>query len=95
VNSYPFLIDRESRRKLDLLWLLTRKEITLKYKRTFLGILWSLLNPILLALVLFIAFKIFMKIQMENYAFFFSLPSFHGIGFLPASPYLPEPSLVM
>lgn len=61
---------REFRRKRDLLWLLTKKEVTLKYKRTFLGILWSLLNPILLALVLFIAFKIFMRIQMENYTFF-------------------------
>jgi len=63
-------IDRDFRRKLDLLWLLTKKEITLKYKRTFLGILWSLLNPVLFALVLFIAFKIFMRIQMENYTFF-------------------------
>jgi lipopolysaccharide transport system permease protein len=71
MSSYAFSIDRELRRKIDLLWLLTKKEITLKYKRTFLGILWSLLNPILLALVLVIAFKIFMKIQMENYAFFF------------------------
>lgn len=59
------------RRQLDLLLLLTKKEITLKYKRTSLGIFWSLLNPILLSLVLFVAFKIFMKIQMENYIFFF------------------------
>jgi lipopolysaccharide transport system permease protein len=64
------IIDRELRRKKDLLWLLTKKEVTLKYKRTVLGILWSLLNPILLALVLFIAFKIFIRIQMENYIFF-------------------------
>jgi lipopolysaccharide transport system permease protein len=63
-------VDRELRRKWDLLWLLTKKEVTLKYKRTSLGILWSLLNPILLALVLFIAFRVFMKIEMENYAFF-------------------------
>lgn len=62
--------NREFRRKRDLLWLLTKKEITLKYKRTFLGILWSLLNPILLTIVLFFAFKIFMRIQMENYTFF-------------------------
>ena len=64
------MIDREFIQKKDLLWLLTKKEVTLKYKRTVLGILWSLLNPILLALVLFIAFKIFMRIQMENYTFF-------------------------
>jgi len=62
--------DRELIRKKDLLILLTKKEITLKYKRTVLGIFWSLLNPILYALVLFIAFKIFMRIQMENYTFF-------------------------
>jgi lipopolysaccharide transport system permease protein len=65
------LIDREFRRNKDLLWLLTKKEITLKYKRTVLGIFWSLLNPILLAIVLFIAFKVFMRIKMENYTFFF------------------------
>lgn len=64
-------MNREFERKKDLLWLLTKKEITLKYKRTFLGILWSLLNPIFLAIVLYIAFKIFLRIQMENYTFFF------------------------
>lgn len=63
--------NREYKRRKDLLLLLTKKEITLKYKRTVLGIFWSLLNPILLAIVLFVAFKIFMKIQMENYIFFF------------------------
>ena len=63
--------NRELKRKIDLLWLLTKKEVTLKYKRTVLGIIWSLLNPILFALVLFIAFGIFMRIQMDNYVFFF------------------------
>lgn len=70
-NSKMMSRNREFARKRDLLWLLTKKEVTLKYKRTFLGIIWSLLNPILLAIVLFIAFKIFLRIQMENYAFFF------------------------
>jgi lipopolysaccharide transport system permease protein len=65
------VFNHEFKRKKDLLWLLTKKEITLKYKRTILGIVWSLLNPILLALVMFIAFKVFMKIKMENYTFFF------------------------
>ena len=70
VSEVMSLMNREFRRKKDLLWLLTRKEITLKYKRTVLGILWSLLNPLLFAIVLVIAFKIFMRIQMENYTFF-------------------------
>lgn len=58
-------------RKKDLLILLIKKEITLKYKRTSLGIIWSLLNPILMTIVLYIAFKIFLRIKMENYTFFF------------------------
>jgi lipopolysaccharide transport system permease protein len=56
--------------QLDLLWLLIKKEVALKYKRTYLGILWSLLNPLLTALVLFVAFKIFMRFEMENYTLF-------------------------
>lgn len=62
--------NREFERNKDLLWLLTKKEITLKYKRTILGALWSLLNPILLTIVFFIAFKVFLRIQIENYTFF-------------------------
>lgn len=62
--------NKNFKQRKDLLLLLTKKEITLKYKRTVLGTFWSLLNPILLAIVLFIAFKIFMRIQMQNYIFF-------------------------
>lgn len=71
LSKLNFYRNRNVRVKLDLLWLLTKKEFTLKYKRTLLGIFWSLLNPILLSFVLFIAIKFFMKIQMENYLFFF------------------------
>ena len=31
---------------------------------------WSLLNPLLLTLVLFVAFRVFLRIKMESYAFF-------------------------
>ena len=57
-------------RKFDLICLLTHKEFALKYKRTSLGIFWSILNPVLSALVFFVAFKIFMRFQIENYTFF-------------------------
>ncbi len=57
-------------RKLDLIILLTQKEFALKYKRTVLGIFWSLLNPILLGLVFWVAFKVFMRFRVENYTFF-------------------------
>jgi len=57
-------------RDFDLLWLLTQKEITLQYKRTSLGILWSLLNPLLLALVFYIAFTIILKVQVKDFLLF-------------------------
>lgn len=66
----PLKSSHELQRKIDLIFLLTRKEISLKYKRTTLGILWSLLNPILTAAVFFVAFKIFMRFKIDNYTFF-------------------------
>lgn len=54
----------------DLVIALTQKELKVRYKRSFLGYLWSIANPLALALVFFIAFKIFMKIPIENYTLF-------------------------
>jgi len=64
------LFNRNHKRDIDLLWLLTHKEITLQYKRTSLGILWSLLNPLLLALVFYIAFTIVLRFQMKDFSLF-------------------------
>jgi len=63
-------LNKKTRQQLDLLKLLIKKEITLRYKRTYLGFLWSLLNPILTGVVLFIAFSIFMRFEVENFALF-------------------------
>ena len=63
-------INKKTRQQLDLLKLLVKKEITLRYRRTYLGFLWSLLNPLLTSLVLFIAFSVFMRFEMENFALF-------------------------
>lgn len=54
----------------DLVITLTQKELKIRYKRSFLGYLWSIANPLVLALVFFAAFKIFMKIPIENYTLF-------------------------
>ncbi len=54
----------------DLVIALTKKELKVKYKRSFLGYLWSIANPLALALVFFVAFKIVMKVQIENYTLF-------------------------
>lgn len=65
------IIPYNLQRDMDLLWLLTHKEITLQYKRTSLGILWSLLNPLLLAFVFYIAFTIVLGVQIKNFPLFF------------------------
>jgi lipopolysaccharide transport system permease protein len=55
---------------IDLIMVLTQKEMKIRYKSTVFGYLWSVANPLAFALVFFIAFKVIMKIQMENYALF-------------------------
>lgn len=64
------MISYNFQREMDLLWMLTQKEITLQYKRTSLGILWSLLNPLLLALVFYVAFTIILKVQIKDFPLF-------------------------
>jgi lipopolysaccharide transport system permease protein len=54
----------------DLIVALTHKELKVKYKRSFLGYLWSIANPLALAVVFFIAFKVVMRIQIQNYTLF-------------------------
>ncbi len=63
-------ISRETQQQFDLLKILVKKEITLRYKRTYLGFFWSLLNPVLTGLVLLIAFNVFMRFEMKNFALF-------------------------
>ncbi len=55
---------------IDLIIVLTQKEMKVRYKSSFFGYLWSIGHPLAFAFVFFIAFKIVMKIQMENYALF-------------------------
>jgi len=55
---------------IDLLIVLTQKEMKVRYKSSFLGYIWSIANPLAFAFVFFIAFKVVMKIKMENYTLF-------------------------
>jgi len=55
---------------LDLVTALTIKEIKVRYKRTYLGYAWSLLNPLVYALTYWIAFKAILNVRIEGYFVF-------------------------
>lgn len=55
---------------IDLIIVLTQKEMKVRYKSSFLGYLWSIAHPLTFAFVFFIAFKMVMRIAMENYTLF-------------------------
>lgn len=51
----------------DLLFNLTKNELKLKYKNSVIGFLWSFLHPILLLIVYTFAFKLIIRIKIENF----------------------------
>lgn len=54
----------------ELLKTNVKKDIRGKYKASFLGVLWSFINPLLQVLVYAIVFPYIMKVQTENYLIF-------------------------
>ena len=54
----------------ELIWALALKELKVRYKRSFLGFLWALLNPALMMVVLTIVFSNFMRLAIPHYAIF-------------------------
>ena len=50
-----------------LLTELVTRDIKTKYRRSILGVLWTLLNPLLMMLVLSVVFSHIFKFQVENY----------------------------
>lgn len=51
----------------DLLKLLVMRDIKLKYRRSFLGYVWSVLNPLLVMVVMAVVFSTMFKRNIENY----------------------------
>ena len=51
----------------DLLNQLVEKDIKLKYRRSFLGYLWSILNPLMLMVIMVIVFSNMFRFSIENY----------------------------
>lgn len=54
----------------DLLVELTKKEIKIRYKNSYLGYLWSIANPLSMAIIFYFAFKVVMRIDMPHYDLF-------------------------
>ncbi len=54
----------------DIIIVLTQKELKVRYKSNILGYFWSVGHPLAFALVFFVAFKVVVKIQIEDYALF-------------------------
>ncbi len=61
---------RNTQHFFDLVYVLTRKEIKVRYKNSFFGYLWSLANPLCFALIYYTAFKVFMRVNIDNYTQF-------------------------
>jgi lipopolysaccharide transport system permease protein len=55
---------------IDLIIVLTQKEMKVRYRNSFLGYVWSILNPLAFAFIFFVIFRVVMRIQMENYTLF-------------------------
>jgi ABC-type polysaccharide/polyol phosphate export permease len=61
---------REIRRNHELIWALALKELHVRYKRSALGFMWALLNPLLMMSILAIVFSTVMRIGVDKYAVF-------------------------
>lgn len=61
---------REISQNRELIWALALKELRVRYKRSALGFLWSLLNPLLMMIILAIVFSTVMRLGVNEYAVF-------------------------
>ncbi|MBI2723724.1 MAG: ABC transporter permease [Chloroflexi bacterium] len=60
-------INRQVRRAWELIYLLTLRELKLRYQDTFFGFLWSLIRPLLQGAVLFVVLRKFIRIDVADY----------------------------
>jgi lipopolysaccharide transport system permease protein len=61
---------RNLRQRIDLLRELVQRDIRLRYKRSVLGVFWSLLNPLLQLLVFTLVFGVLLPLDIPNYPLF-------------------------
>lgn len=61
---------RDLYRYRELIWALALKELRVRYKRSVLGFLWALLNPLLMMIILTLVFGTLMRFSIDHYAIF-------------------------
>lgn len=54
----------------SLLYELVSRDIKIKYRRSILGVLWTVLNPLLMMLILYLVFSKLFRFDIENYAIY-------------------------
>ncbi|MBI2667497.1 ABC transporter permease [Candidatus Woesearchaeota archaeon] len=57
-----------TKQEINLIKELTLNELKLKYRNSFLGFSWSFLKPLSMLMILYLVFKVFIKIDVNNYA---------------------------
>lgn len=62
---------RELRQAWELLANLTKKEVKVRYKGSFLGIAWSLITPLLMTAIFTVVFQTFLRIPVHHFPAFF------------------------
>lgn len=55
----------------DLLYNLVSRDIKVRYRKSFLGMLWTVLNPLLMMIVMTIVFSTLFKSTIENFPIYF------------------------
>ncbi len=67
----PFLFEiSEFWRYRFLFWNLVMRDLKVRYKRSLLGVVWAMLNPLLTMLVLVLVFSYLFRFNVENYPIF-------------------------
>ena len=66
-NNRPLFEIKEAWQYRDLVFFLVRRDITARYKRSVLGIAWTMLHPLGMMIVLSIVFSQVFRVSMEGY----------------------------
>ncbi len=63
-------LTQEAWKNRELIWALAVKELRVRYKRSALGFLWALLNPLLMMVILTMVFSTLMRVPVHDYPIF-------------------------